>query len=387
MGMWKQLRQFFRKLKKRLTTHVEKQVADIVQSRNELLQVFDGFSDPVVVIDKQFIIERVNKATLTALNKKEFKEFIGRPCYEALHNLRERCPQCTAPLTFASGQKTTRTGFMETREKPLETTYNITCYPLTNEKGEIHYVAEYYRDATETVHLTRELYESERARVMEPLAAGLAHQIRQPLTIIRSAAQYSLETFPRAMKSEDFAETMESIIENAEAVNDLLTDFLHFSKPSQYQMKKGSVQKLLDQALRLLQQQIKEKKIVVTKEWPQDLPEALIDEKLFLQSILNLLVNSIESMPQGGRLTVKSFYQKEKQPLKIFIVIEDTGKGVPRQLISKLKQPFFSTKEGGVGLGLPVAEGIIRSHGGEIHFESLQDHGTKVVIEIPITPG
>ncbi len=380
MRVWKRLRQFLRRFKNR-------QVTDIIQSRHELLQVFDGFSDPVIVIDKQFVIQRLNKATLATLNKKTFKEFIGKPCYEMLHGLKERCPQCTAPLAFSSGEKTTRTGFMEASLKPLETAYSITCYPLTNEKGEVACIAEYYRDITEVANLSRELYESERARVMEPLAAGLAHQLRQPLTIMRSAAQYGLETFNPDLKSEDFSETMESIIQNVDVANDILADLQHFSKPSQYQMKKGPLAKLLEQGLRLLQQKIKEKKISVTKDWSKNLPEIPMDEKLFLQAYLNLLVNSIESMTEGGKLSVKSLYQNEKRPPEILIVIEDTGKGIPKELIPKLKQPFFSTKEGGVGLGIPVAEGIIRSHGGRIQFESVENHGTRVIIEIPITPG
>lgn len=386
MHVWKRLKKFFRGLKKRLTTKVEDQVPEIVKSRHELLQVFDGFDDPVIVIDKNFIIQRVNRATLAVTGKKTFKEFIGRPCYEMLHGLKERCLQCTAPLSFSMGGKTVRTGFIEVKENPLATTYNIICYPLTDEKGKVTAIAEYYRDSSEILHLSQELYESERARVMEPLAAGLAHQIRQPLTIIRAATQYASETFHKELLSDDFQETMKSIIQNADVINEVLMDLLSFSKPSQYQMKKGSLSKLLERGLQLVQQQIKEKKIVVVREWPRNFPDFLMDEKLFLQAYLNLLMNSLEAMPHGGRLTVRASHEEDKIPSQIRIVIEDTGKGISKELVSKLFQPFFSTKEGGVGLGLSVAEGIIRSHGGQIRFESFENKGTKVMIELPITP-
>lgn len=380
------MKQFFRGLKKRLTTKVEDQVSEIIKSRRELLQVFDGFDDPVIVIDKNFVIQRVNRATLAVMEKKSFKEFIGKPCYKMLHGLKERCPQCTAPLSFSTGNKTIRTGFIEMKENPLATTYNIACYPLTDEKCEVTAIAEYYRDSSEILRLSQELYESERSRVMEPLAAGLAHQIRQPLTIIRAATQYASETFQKELHSDDFQETMESIVQNVDVINDVLMDLLSFSKPSQYQMKKGSLSKLLERGLQLVRQQIKEKKIVVAKAWPKNLPDFLMDEKLFLQAYLNLLINSLEAMPQGGRLTVRASQDDLKTPFQIRIVIEDTGKGISKELVSKLFQPFFSTKEGGVGLGLSVAEGIIRSHGGHIHFESLENQGTKVMIELPLTP-
>lgn len=362
----------------------EKRVAAIVKSRKELLQFFDGLSDPVLVIDRQFIVQRVNRATLEVLNKKSYQEFIGKPCYEVLHGRKEICPQCTASKTLETGEKTTRTGFLESKEKPLETAYNITCYPLTNEKGEVSAIAEYYQDMTELTHVTRELYESERARVMEPLAAGLSHQIRQPLTIIRSAAQYVTETFQKTLKSKDFLETMESIIQNVDQTNDVLSDMFHFSKPSQYQMKRGFLVPLLERGLKLVQQRIRDHKIVLNKEWPKDLPEILMDEKLLLQAYLNLLTNSIESMSQGGRLTVRAFQRENPLP-KIIVTIEDTGPGVPKELIPKLFHPFFTTKPTGVGLGLPIAEGIIRSHGGMIHFESEEKKGTRTVLELPLS--
>jgi signal transduction histidine kinase len=382
MPLWARLKGLFKPSPRREIQGVEDPMAMISQSRNELLQVFDGFDDPVVVIDKKFIIQRVNRATLSTLDKGSYEPFLGKPCYEVLHGLKERCPQCTAPATFFTGEKTIRRGYLQAKQNLTERTYDITCYPLRNSQREVTAVAEYYRDSTETVNLTRELYESERARVMEPLAAGLTHQIRQPLTVIRSTAQYALDAFKETAKEGDFHETMESIIQNADVVNDVLSDFTHFSKPSQYQMKGGSLTKVLNQGLRLIQQQLKSKKISVVKDWSENLPEIMMDEKLLLQAYLNLFTNSLEAMSGGGKLTVRAYVEGKETP-KIYITIEDTGKGVPKELIPKLSQPFFSTKEGGVGLGLPIAEGIIRSHGGQIAFESYEGKGTKVTSAFP----
>lgn len=380
------MKRFFRKIQEWFLGLFEKKIREITHSRMELMQVFDGFSDPVVVIDRQFMIQRVNHTTLTTLGEKSYKAFIGKPCYAMLHGLNERCPSCTAPATFSSGEKTVRTGFMEAKKKPLETIYSITCYPLTDEKGLVTHIAEYYRDSTEVVHLTRELYESERVRVMEPLAVGLAHQVRQPLTIIRASTQYTLETFKKLLNSPDFDETMESVIHNVDIANDILIDLLHFSKPSQYQMKRGSLSNLLERGLKLVNQKIKDQKISVRKDWQKNLPELWMDEKLLLQAFLNLMINSLEAMPQGGYLTVRALCPKDAVPPRIDVIIEDTGKGVPKELVQKIFHPFFSTKEEGVGLGLSVAEGIIRSHGGYIRFESGEKEGAKVLIEFPMGP-
>src|SRR3989304_8710936 len=101
----RRFKRFFQGIKKRLALNMDDQIRNIVKSRYDLLHIFDGFSDPIIVIDKQFVIQRVNRAIPTALGKESFMQFIGRPCYEMLHGLKQRCPECTAPTTFTSGEK------------------------------------------------------------------------------------------------------------------------------------------------------------------------------------------------------------------------------------------------------------------------------------------
>ncbi|MBI3277891.1 MAG: PAS domain-containing protein [Chlamydiae bacterium] len=368
-------------------TKAEKQVQDITASRKELLQVFDGLSDPVVVIDRKFIVRRVNRPTLTALDKTSFSSVIGKPCYEALHNLKERCRDCTAENTFFSEEKTERTGFLGAKKNPSETIYRITCYPLFDEGNELTGIVEYYRDSTNLARLTKELYESERARVMGSFASGLSHQIRQPLTILRSSSQYILDKFQKFHRGDDFKETMETAIQNADLINEVLTDFSSFTKPNEYKMIKISLPVLLEKGLRLVRTKVNEMKIDVVKEWSSNLPEIMVDEKIFLQAYLNLLINSIESISSGGKIWIKCYARKDLKPPKAFVMIKDNGKGIPKELISKIAQPFFTTKEGGMGLGLPIAESIIHFHGGQIHFESEEGCGTKVIIELPLEVG
>ncbi|MBI3266278.1 MAG: PAS domain-containing protein [Chlamydiae bacterium] len=384
-----ELRAFLKQLVTRLNRHgsktkAEKQVQDITASRKELLQVFDGFSDPVVVIDRKFIVRRVNRPTLNALDQDSFSSIIGRPCYEALHNLKEHCPGCTAENTFFSEEKTERTGFLGAKKNPSETVYHITCYPLFDEGREVTGIAEYYRDSTNLMKLTKELYESERARVMEGFASGLSHQIRQPLTIIRSSTQYILDKFQKEHRGDDFEETMETTLQNADLINEVLTDFSSFTRPNEYKMVKVSLPTLLERGLRLVRAKVNEMKIDVIKEWSPDSPKIIADEKIFLQAYLNLLINSIESVSSGGKIWIKCYVGENLKPPKAFVMIKDNGKGIPKELISKITQPFFTTKEGGMGLGLPIAESIIHSHGGELHFESEEGFGTKVVIELPL---
>src|SRR3990172_4465281 len=133
-----------------------------------------------------------------------------------------------------------------------------------------------------------------RRGVWNPFVVASTLRIRQPLTVVCAAAQYTLETFKTTLRSKDFQETMESIIQNVDTVNDVIINLLHFSKPSPYTMKKGSLPELLERGLRLVRPQIKEQKVSVKKDWPQDLPATLMDEKLLLHAYVNLLVNALQ---------------------------------------------------------------------------------------------
>lgn len=376
---------FWSRLKRLWTRYVENKISDIVRSHHALLQVFDSFSDPAVVIDRNYIIRRVNRATLTTLGKKTYQELLGKPCYKMLHGLNQPCTQCTASITFVSRGKTLQSGLIEVKANPGKTTtYDITCYPILDERGEVKFVVEYYRDSSDMLLVTRQLYESERARIMEPLAVGLAHQIRQPLTVVRAVAQYSLEAFAASssVNNKDFQESMESIIQNVDTLNDVLIDLLQFSRPSQYELKKQSILQLLKQGLRLISMRAKEQKISIVQDWPKSLPDIHMDEKLLLQAYLNLLINALEAMCPGGQLTVRADYQQEASSPYIWITIEDTGHGVSKDTLKKLGQPFFSTKKGGIGLGLAITEKIIIGHGGKLSFDSKEHQGTKVLIEL-----
>jgi len=253
------------------------QIDNIIKSRQDLLQIFDGLSDPIVVIDENFIIKRTNRSTLLTLSKKMFREFIGKHCYAVLHGRQEVCPNCTALETFETDQKTTRIGFIEAKANPHTTTYDITVYPMSNkENNRVTLIAEHYRDTTRLMELSRQLYESERARVMEPLAAGLAHQIRQPLTVIRSEGQYLKDKINKTENVNELRDSLDeslgSIIEHSDIINDVLSHFMHFAKPNHFEMKNGSLVKVFEKALGLIKQRIRDQKITLIKHWSKDPP-------------------------------------------------------------------------------------------------------------------
>lgn len=360
----------------------------IIKSRRELLSLFDGMEDPTVMIDENYRIRRINEAMLKTVGGDSYQNFIGKACYYKLHGLREKCPGCTAEKTFRTGKKTSRIGLVQRRENAEDFTYQITCYPLKDSSfdssGKVSAIAESYHDMTEVKKIEEELYESERTRIIEPLAVGIAHEVRNPLAIIRSTAQYCLgELGP----NRDLRESLQTIVKSAETANRVVTDLLDFARPPKIDFYMKPLKPLLEQGLRLLKTRIKDQKIRISKRI-QKIPPLLLDEGRFLQAFMNILVNSLDAMPHGGRLEVEASTKSHRNGPgnrnTCTVVIRDSGNGVPEEMVSQLFQPFYSTKKEGVGLGLPIAEGIIRSHGGRINFKSWEGKGSETTLTLPL---
>lgn len=350
----------------------------IMGSRQELLSIFDGFDDPIVIVDSNFKIRRINDTMLKICAATSYQEVIGKTCYERLHNLQHICPECTVNDTFATGLKTTRIGLLETRPDAENYGYRINCYPLRDQSGNVTGVAEFYRDLSESIQTKEELIESERGRITELLAAGIAHEVRNPLAIIQANAQFCLDT---PDKNEAFQESIESILSSAKEANRVIQGLLDFAKPQEIHFERQSLQPILEEGLSLVRARVQQQHVKLKVSVPRRLKLLLLDRKRLIQAILNYLFNALDAMPEGGVLRVSARCCHQEQMVEI--MIQDTGKGVPEELIPKLFQPFYTTKKGGVGLGFSVAEGIIRSHGGKVLFKSLEGKGSCVQLQLP----
>lgn len=351
----------------------------IRQSRRELLSVFDGIEDPMVIIDKNYRIQRINEAMLKAVGGRSYRRFIGKACYWALHGRRDICPGCTAGKTLRTGKKTARMGLLERRPEADQFTYQITCHPLKDKSGRVTAIAESYRDMTEVAQMEEELYQSERNRMVEALAAGVAHEVRNPLAIIRSTAQYCLG---EVGKNRDLQESLETIVTSSETANRVVSSLLDFSRPVDTSLQRKGLRPLLEEAIRLVKGRADTQRVRIRKSIPANLPPLILNENRFIQALVNFFLNSLDAMPRGGILGVEARHNRHDR--KLSLIIRDSGEGIPQEMVPKIFQPFYTTKKEGVGLGLPIAEGIIRSQGGRVRFRSWPGKGTEVRIELPI---
>ena len=223
-----------------------------------------------------------------------------------------------------------------------------------------------------------QLIRSEKLAALGQLAAGFAHEIRNPLTSINILIHSMREKPP---SGDSYKEDFKVIEEEIHRINEIVDQFLRFAKPAPPLLEKTEVSSIFEETLQLLRPQIEKQLIVVEKEF-QPLPIILIDREQMKQAILNLLLNAIQAMPGAGHLTLKG--QNSEDGQWIHLSIQDSGVGIPGEDMNKLFDPFFSTKEGGIGLGLSIAHRIIDQHRGKIEVESVPGKGTLFTVWLPI---
>ena len=234
------------------------------------------------------------------------------------------------------------------------------------------------RDLTEIQFLKREVERSQRLAYIGRLAAGIAHEIRNPLSSIKGFATYFRERYRDVYEDKKTAEIM---IQEVERLNRVISQLLEFSRPVNIQKKPINIHTLVQHSLKMIEKDAHEKRIKIDSSVPPDLRTVSLDADRFNQVLLNLYLNSIESMNEGGVLTVDINEDKESQKLRI--VISDTGHGIRKDNLINIFDPYFTTKPSGTGLGLAIVHRIIESHTAEIRVESEESKGTKVIISIP----
>jgi signal transduction histidine kinase/putative methionine-R-sulfoxide reductase with GAF domain len=226
-----------------------------------------------------------------------------------------------------------------------------------------------------------QLIRSEKLAALGQLAAGIAHEIRNPLTSINILI-HSLRDKPS--NEERRQEDLRVIEEEIRRINEIVDQFLRFAKPAPPLLQQVDVLSLFEETLQLLKPQIEKHRISVEKEFPS-LPPTVLDREQMKQVVLNLLLNALQAMPGGGRLRLSGQVLEDNRWIQLSI--QDTGVGILPEDMNKLFDPFFSTKEGGVGLGLSIAHRILDQHRGKIQAESTPGRGTLFTLWLPISHG
>jgi signal transduction histidine kinase len=231
----------------------------------------------------------------------------------------------------------------------------------------------------EQLSLKEKLAQSERLSSLGEMIAGISHEIRNPLGIIRSSAELLKKKVAQFDPSNSIPDI---IVEESSRLNLIITDFLNFAKPRLPYRTTCRLDDILEKNIVYISPQIQDQGYIIIKDFAPYLPDVQADPDMLYQAFLNLFMNAIQAMPDGGKILVGI----QAAVNIITIHIEDDGPGVPEDLLEKIWDPFFTTKEKGTGLGLGIVRNIIESHNGRIRIENRKEGtGIRVVVELPIT--
>jgi two-component system sensor histidine kinase HydH len=235
-----------------------------------------------------------------------------------------------------------------------------------------------FKDLTEVRSLRKEIERSRRLASVGRLAAGVAHEIRNPLSSIKGFATYFKERYQQIPEDQNTANIM---IQEVDRLNRVVGQLLEFARPVKVSPQPMSLKNLIDDSVRLVAPQAQAKQITVRSKITAQMNKVFIDPDRINQVLLNLYLNAIESMQAGGELDVQLSYGKARQDIKIRV--SDTGCGIQKDDLTKIFDPYFTTKSSGTGLGLAIAHNIVEAMGGTIKVESQPGKGTIFTIRIP----
>jgi len=346
--------------------------------KDELQTIFDGIEDGIYVIDKNYQILRANQGLLKIFDKRDFSDLLGRKCFiEYFENWRT-CSNCPAQKTFENAKPCRLTKIYQKRNKN-KLILDIATFPLKDDEGRVIQVIVYLKDITNMVNLEEQVLFNERLTEVGELAAGVAHEIKNPLGNIVAATQFCLLKQKMNEKTKNY---LKIILRNAENANKIIKQLMTFAKPRELSFKLENITHVINKVCSLVETKRVKQKVSVIKKWPRSIPTILLDSDLLEQAFLNIILNSLEAMSNGGRLTITALVNIQQNEIVVSFI--DTGKGISPENLDKVINPFFTTKETGIGLGLSFVRHAIDCHKGKISIKSKVDQGTEVIIKFPI---
>jgi two-component system, sporulation sensor kinase E len=249
---------------------------------------------------------------------------------------------------------------------------------IANSSGEVDYVVSSGLDITDFKSIQERLRKTERIAELGTLASGMAHEIGTPMNVILGRAEYLLQrTADEGMKK-----GLATIVIQIERITKVMNQLLAFARRKTPERRAVDLGEIVEDSLEMFQERIAHSRIMVEKAIEADIPSVQADRDQLIQVLINLMVNSLHAMPDGG--TLRLSLNREQGHVRLGV--SDTGHGMPEEIRSKVFEPFFTTKDfgKGTGLGLTVVKGIVEEHGGTIEVESAVDKGSTFWIRLPL---
>jgi len=353
---------------------------------NELQAIFDSISDGITVYDHNGRIQHHNLIT-----PQLFPEAIrpGKSCRDLFHPDSAGQPE-ECPVERALRGDRVETSLVSQRDGHRTRYVDITATPIRDALGEKNRALVFFRDISEKRLQEMHLIQTEKMSSIGVLATGMAHEINNPLTSVAGCAEALLRRLRgetdllQDERMEVFPSYLEVIIRESYRCKAIIESLLSFGRKSDGSTMAVDINALLQEVLELLRHQQGYRQIEVVTDLKQNLPRILGDPSGLRQVCMNLLVNAHQAIKGAGRVELTT---DRPDDASIAITIRDNGSGIPADVIDRIWDPFFTTKDvgKGIGLGLALTYNIVKRHGGDITVESRPGEGTQFTVHLPVT--
>jgi PAS domain S-box-containing protein len=354
----------------------------VLESRTRLQALFDGITDSICILDKNFKILTVNR---------EMSRFLGCDIADLLYRtwsgegnsffLDGLADRDVIRHTFESGQR----GFADRSVMMPDgkrCDIELCSYPIFSSGGPVRQVILYIKDVTERRVMEHQLLQQERLSIVGKMSAQVAHEIRNPLSAINLNSELlgdELGSFDEEKTSEAWV-LLSSIRHEVDILRQVTDDYLKFVRMPRSERQAGFINDVLDELLSFYSEEASSRKVRIEREFSLDTPAVEFDETQIRLALQNLILNAFDAMPDGGQLTVRT---RPGPKGGVGIDIEDEGVGISPGEQDFLFTPFFTTKASGTGLGLVLTQQILTEHRASIRFSSQEGAGTTFHIEFP----
>jgi PAS domain S-box-containing protein len=369
-----------------LAGEVAAQSREIDEHRRFTSLIIDSLPVGLYVVDRDYRIQSWNRKRETGTQGLRRDDVVGRPVFEVL----TRQPAARLRAEF---DRVFETG--EIQQSELEVSrdgegrfYRLSKIPMRLEGDEISHVITIGEDVTEWHRVQVQILQSEKLAAIGQLAAGVMHEINNPLaTISACVAAVQGRLPPDQGPGTPAAEYLEIIDREVDRCSRIVDGLLDFSRPKATAKGPVSVNALVEETLFLLKHHQRFKRLQVTRALEPDLPAATGSAEQLIQVLMALMLNALDAMEQGGQLTLRTGRSRARAD-EVVVQVEDTGVGIPRTDQSKIFEPFYTTKPPGrgTGLGLSVCYGIVEDHRGRIEVESSPGLGATFRVYLPVHP-
>jgi PAS domain S-box-containing protein len=340
----------------------------------------------VVTLDSDGVVLTWNKAA-AAISGVSAEQVVGMLCRQAIDAL--NIEDADKASTVSTIQKVFDTAEVYQGYKlcfhPLnkdEIYLNMSISPLLNNAGEQLGVVIIFEDITREIKMEQDFQRVGELAAVGQLAASIAHELRNPLSSIKGAAQLLREQYSDHLTIIEF---LDIILEEVDSLSKLTTEFLDYARPMQLELRPTDVNDVVRKTLQLMFMQINDSRVALSENLAQDLPTIEIDDKQIEQVLRNIILNALQAMPGGGSLEIATCAHRGHAG-GVELTVADTGSGIPPEKLDRIFTPFYTTKTKGTGLGLSVVRRIVENHGGRIDVASEEGKGSTFSIILPRRP-